>query len=139
MNKTKVASFLLASTTIATSPVYNISTLGYPIAIVLVPLDKDTRVASTSTWLWQLLQYIFVLSKWGEYKQWNGLLEWNTGLYYWTAFLDHNTMFYMVFVHIQKFMYKRWQFVCCNRVETFLPNKIVFLWCLRYLYKKCTI
>jgi len=32
-------------------------------------------------------------------------------------------------------MYKRWQSVCCNRVETFPPNKIVFLWCLRYLHK----
>jgi len=34
----------------------------------------------------------------GEYKQWNGLVEWNTGLDYWTAFLDLYTMFYMVFV-----------------------------------------
>ena len=24
----------------------------------------------------------------GEYKQWNGLLEWNTGLDYWNEFFD---------------------------------------------------
>ena len=29
----------------------------------------------------------------GEYKQWNGLLEWNTGLDYWNDFFDLNLLF----------------------------------------------
>ena len=29
----------------------------------------------------------------GEYKQWNGLLEWNTGLDYWTDFLNQGSHF----------------------------------------------
>ena len=27
---------------------------------------------------------LITLNTWGRYKQWNGLLEWNTGLDYWT-------------------------------------------------------
>ena len=29
----------------------------------------------------------------GEYKQWNGLVEWNTGLDYWNDFFDLNLLF----------------------------------------------
>ena len=29
----------------------------------------------------------------GEYKQWNGLLEWNTGLDYWNDFFNLNLLF----------------------------------------------
>ena len=40
----------------------------------------------------------------GRYKQWNGLLEWNTGLDYWTELFFFLDRFMCLFLHFAKYL-----------------------------------
>ena len=58
---------------------------------------------------------------WGEYKQWNGLLEWNTGLDYWNDFFDLNLLFLLAMLaysyfenYIRDESSKMWAHNKCN-------------------------